>query len=61
MIAEAPEEEKEAYQILVDEAMNIAKAKDLDVLLATLKGDATDELLQAIEKSEEMKVEETAD
>ena len=45
MIAEAPEEEKEAYHILVDEAMNIAKAKDLDVLLATLKGDATDELL----------------
>ena len=41
--------------------MTIAKAKDLDVLLATLKGDASDELLQAIEnpdQAEEVKVEE---
>ena len=52
VIAEAPEEEKEAYQILMEEAMNIAKAKDLDVLLAQLKGDSTDELLQAVEDAE---------
>ena len=49
VIAEAPEDEKEAYQKLMEETMNIAKAKDLDVLLAQLKGDQSDELLQAIE------------
>lgn len=39
--------------------MNIAKAKDLDVLLAQLKGDQADELLQAIENaSQEDKDEE---
>ena len=36
----------------MEEAMNIAKAKDLDVLLAQLKGDSTDELLQAVEDAE---------
>ena len=35
--------------------MSIAKAKDLDVLLAQLKGDSTDELLQAVENVEEEK------
>jgi len=34
VIAEAPEDQKEAYQTFVDEAMNIATAKDLDFLLA---------------------------
>ena len=39
--------------------MNIAKAKDLDMLLAQLKGDQSDELLQAIENaSQEEKDEE---
>ena len=58
MIAEAPEEEKQAYQMLCDECMNIAKAKDLDVLLAQLKGDQSDELLQAIEDVENVKEED---
>ena len=51
VIAEAPEDEKEAYQKLLEETSNIAKAKDLDVLLAQLKGDQSDELLQAIENT----------
>ena len=51
VIAEAPEDEKEAYQKLMEETMSIATAKDLDVLLAQLKGDQTDELLQAIENA----------
>lgn len=34
VIAEAPEDEKEAYQKLMEETMSIATAKDLDVLLA---------------------------
>ena len=61
VIAEAPDDEKEAYQILLEESMNIAKAKDLDVLLAQLKGDTTDELLLAIENAEENRFEEEED
>ena len=38
----------------MEESMNIATAKDLDVLLAQLKGDETDELLQAIENDGEV-------
>ena len=34
VIAEAPEDEKEAYKKLMEETMSIATAKDLDVLLA---------------------------
>ena len=37
----------------MEESMNIATAKDLDILLAQLKGDQTDELLQAIENDGE--------
>ena len=49
VIAEAPEDERQAYQQFVEQAMNIATAKDLDFLLAQLKGDKSDALLQAVE------------
>ena len=49
MIAEAPEDVQEAYAKFVEEAMHIATAKDLDFLLASLKGDKSDLLLQAVE------------
>ena len=52
VIAEAPEDVQEAYQKFVDEAMQIATAKDLDFLLATLKGDKSDLLLQAVEEAQ---------
>ena len=52
MIAEAPEDVQEAYQKFVDEAMHIATAKDLDFLLASLKGDKSDLLLQAVEEAQ---------
>ena len=51
VIAEAPEDVQEAYQKFVDEAMHIATAKDLDFLLASLKGDKSDLLLQAVEEA----------
>lgn len=38
-IAEAPEDEREAYKKFVEEAMAIATVTDLDFLLAKLKGD----------------------
>ena len=50
VIAEAPEDVQEAYKGFVEEAMHIATAKDLDVLLASLKGDKSDLLLQAVEQ-----------
>ena len=61
VIAEAPEDEKEAYQKLMEETMSIATAKDLDVLLAQLKGDQTDELLQAIENASQEDKQEAED
>ena len=51
VIAEAPEDMKEAYETFVEEAMHIATAKDLDFLLAQLKGDKNDLLLQAVEEA----------
>ena len=51
VIAEAPDDVQEAYQKFIDEAMHIATAKDLDFLLAQLKGDKSDLLLQAVEEA----------
>jgi hypothetical protein len=44
-IAEAPEETQQAYEALLLETQEIATQRDLDVLLAKLKGDKQDELL----------------
>ena len=53
IIAEAPEDERQAYEKFVEEAMQIATAKDLDILLAQLKGDTSDALLQAMAEQSE--------
>ena len=53
VIAEAPDDVQEAYQKFIDEAMHIATAKDLDFLLAQLKGDKSDLLLQAVEEAQQ--------
>jgi len=53
VIAEAPEDEREAYEKFVEQAMHIATAKDLDILLAQLKGDKSDALLQAMAEGQE--------
>jgi hypothetical protein len=44
---------RRAYDEFVKRSMQIATAKDLDVLLAQLKGDSTDLLLKAVEEQEE--------
>lgn len=44
---------KRAYDEFVKRSMQIATAKDLDVLLAQLKGDSSDLLLKAVEEPDE--------
>ena len=45
----AENQDSKNYQFLADQAMEIAAAKDLDVLMARLKGDKADTMLQALE------------
>jgi hypothetical protein len=49
MLAEATDDIKQTYSQFVTKTMQIASAKDLDFLLAQLRGDTSDLLLKAVE------------
>jgi hypothetical protein len=51
MLAEGTDDIKQTYEALISKTMQIASAKDLDFLLAQLKGDSSDLLLKAVEAS----------